>query len=122
MAVYSGDRLHLGELETGGKSIAGPLSPVPGRCEFALPLIFAIKGFCFLKLIVVLGSYVRDLSEFPVLRLMAVGWRYVAIGDIKENYGRCIVGPLSPVPRGFIVFFFESCFLISPLTIVCAFL
>ena len=33
MAAHSGDRLHPGELETGGKSIAGPLSPVPGRCS-----------------------------------------------------------------------------------------
>ena len=85
VAACSGDRLHPGEVETGVKSIAGLLSPVPGRCsvfqsyckEFLLPQTYRCFG----------ASFERDLS-----RPESEGsWVVVYSGDrlhyIQEN--RC---------------------------------
>ena len=85
VAACSGDRLHPGEVETGVKSIAGLLSPVPGRCsvfqsyckDFLLPQTYRCFG----------ASFKRDLS-----RPESEGsWVVVYSGDrlhyIQEN--RC---------------------------------
>ena len=50
VAACRGDRLHSGELEMGGKSTAGPLSPVPGVFSHLIRLEFLLQGFFFLFL------------------------------------------------------------------------
>ena len=42
VAIYSGHRLHRGALETGERSIAGPLSPVPIAVLRTVALFFAV--------------------------------------------------------------------------------